>query len=110
LKSAEKFHFELFKLLETLKKYPERGRTSQKSNEIRILNADDHNFILYEVIENEIHIHNVLPYNMDHSSATSPMEQELYLPRSFCIRSEGLIRIALDLDPFNWQSRSVPAS
>lgn len=62
-----RFQEKLFELVDTLKQNPERGRISQKSNNIRILKVDKHNFFLDESMGEAIHIHNVLPYNMDHA-------------------------------------------
>ena len=67
-KSAEKFQFVLFKKVDTLLPNPERGRASQKAPQYRLLKIDKHNFLIYEIVEDEIHIHNVLPYKMDHSA------------------------------------------
>ena len=45
LKSAEKFKTILLGKLETLKDNPERGRKSTKTDSIRILKIDKHNFV-----------------------------------------------------------------
>lgn len=66
--SAEKFVSIIFQKVETLLDYPHRGIISPKSSRFRKLKIDKHNFVIYEISNDDIMIHSVLSYKMDHIS------------------------------------------